>query len=157
MLKNEKGLTLVELLAAIMIAGIIIVPLLNIMTGTFTRTVTQQTETQIAYIAQDVMEKIRLNKDPFKVTTAVGDNSTKQLCWSNPETFCGTNTLPSAFDISTTEQVKVVVTVKPYQNLPFNEVVVEVMSDSFVYGGESGTVTKKTNGNRIELVTVVKK
>ena len=58
-MKNEKGITLVELLAAVVIAGIIIVPLLTIMTGTFTRTVSQEKETQIAYVAQEVMEKIR--------------------------------------------------------------------------------------------------
>ena len=60
-MKNEKGITLVELLAAVVIAGIIIVPLLTIMTGTFTRTASQEKETQIAYVAQEVMEKIRLN------------------------------------------------------------------------------------------------
>ena len=59
-MKNEKGITLVELLVAVVIAGIIIVPLLTIMTGTFTRTVSQGKETQIAYVAQEVMEKIRL-------------------------------------------------------------------------------------------------
>ena len=37
-MKNEKGITLIELLAAVVIAGIVIVPLLTIMTGTFTRT-----------------------------------------------------------------------------------------------------------------------
>ena len=31
------------------------------MTGTFTRTVSQEKETQIAYVAQEVMEKVRLN------------------------------------------------------------------------------------------------
>ena len=34
-MKNEKGVTLVELLAAVVIAGIIIVPVLTIMTGTY--------------------------------------------------------------------------------------------------------------------------
>ena len=57
-MKNEKGITLVELLVAVVIAGIIIVPLLTIMTGTFTRTASQEKETQIAYVAQEVMEKI---------------------------------------------------------------------------------------------------
>ena len=46
-MKNEKGITLVELLAAVVIAGIIIVPLLTIMTGTFTRTVSQEKETKL--------------------------------------------------------------------------------------------------------------
>ena len=58
-MKNEKGVTLIELLVAVVIAGIIIVPLLTIMTGTFTRTAAQGKETQIAYIAQEVMEKVR--------------------------------------------------------------------------------------------------
>ena len=59
-MKNEKGITLVELLVAVVIAGIIIVPLLTVMTGTFTRTASQEKETQITYVAQEVMEKIRL-------------------------------------------------------------------------------------------------
>ena len=41
-MKNEKGITLVELLVAVVIAGIIIVPLLTIMTGTFTRTIAKK-------------------------------------------------------------------------------------------------------------------
>ena len=45
-MKNEKGITLVELLVAVVIAGIIIVPPLTIMTGTFTRTASQEKETQ---------------------------------------------------------------------------------------------------------------
>ena len=64
-MKNEKGITLVELLVAVVIAGIIIVPLLTIMTGTFTRTASQEKETQIAYVAQEVMEKIRLQSKLF--------------------------------------------------------------------------------------------
>jgi len=60
-MKNEKGITLIELLAAVVIAGIVIVPLLTIMTGTFTRTISQEKETEIAYVAQEVMEKVRLN------------------------------------------------------------------------------------------------
>ncbi len=38
-----------------------IVPLLTIMTGTYTRTISQEKETKIAYVAQEVMEKVRLN------------------------------------------------------------------------------------------------
>ena len=59
-MRNEKGITLIELLAAVVIAGIVIVPLLTIMTGTFTRTISQEKETVIAYVAQEVMEKVRL-------------------------------------------------------------------------------------------------
>ncbi len=58
-MKNEKEITLIELLAAAVIAGIVIVPLLTIMTGTFTRTISQEKETKIAYVAQEVMEKVK--------------------------------------------------------------------------------------------------
>ena len=75
-MKNEKGITLVELLVAVVIAGIIIVPLLTIMTGTFTRTVSQENETEIAYVAQDVMEKVRLH--------SIAEGT---YCWSNPNYF----------------------------------------------------------------------
>ena len=37
-MKNEKGITLIELLVAVVIIGIIIIPLLTIFTGTFSRT-----------------------------------------------------------------------------------------------------------------------
>ena len=68
-MKNEKGITLIELLIAVIIAGIVIVPLLTIMTGTFTRTISQEKETEIAYVAQEVMEKIRLNSSNMPETT----------------------------------------------------------------------------------------
>lgn len=59
-MKNEKRITLVELLAAVVIVEII-VPLLTIITGTFTRAVSQEKETEIAYVVQEVMEKVRLH------------------------------------------------------------------------------------------------
>ena len=77
-MKNEKGITLVELLVAVVIAGIIIVPLLTVMTGTFTRTASQEKETQIAYVAQEVMEKIRLN--PQYIPKPSNDN-TRVYCY----------------------------------------------------------------------------
>ncbi|WP_332629262.1 type II secretion system protein [Halalkalibacter flavus] len=45
-MRDEKGVTLIELLVAIVIAGIILVPLLTIMTGTFSRTVSQDQDTR---------------------------------------------------------------------------------------------------------------
>ena len=71
-MKNEKGITLIELLAAVVIAGIVIVPLLTIMTGTFTRTISQEKETEIAYVAQEVMEKVRQNNTPDLRQVVVG-------------------------------------------------------------------------------------
>jgi prepilin-type N-terminal cleavage/methylation domain-containing protein len=54
-MKNEKGITLIELLVSVVIAGIVIVPLLTIMTGTFTRTASQGKETQLMYFAQEMI------------------------------------------------------------------------------------------------------
>ena len=59
-MKNEKGITLIELLAAVVIAGIVIVPLLTIMTGTFTRTIVRRKQ-KSRYVAQEVMEKVGQN------------------------------------------------------------------------------------------------
>ncbi|GLB58381.1 type IV pilus modification PilV family protein [Cytobacillus sp. NCCP-133] len=67
-MKNERGITLIELLAAIAISGMIIVPLLTITTGTLNRTASQGEETQLFYFAQEVMEVIRSEGyDPNKV------------------------------------------------------------------------------------------
>jgi prepilin-type N-terminal cleavage/methylation domain-containing protein len=46
-MNNEKGITLIELLVTIVIIGIIIVPLLTLFTGTFSRTIVQGKESQI--------------------------------------------------------------------------------------------------------------
>jgi prepilin-type N-terminal cleavage/methylation domain-containing protein len=54
-MKNEKGITLIELLVSVVIAGIVIVPFLTIMTGTFTRTASQGKETQLMYFAQEMI------------------------------------------------------------------------------------------------------
>ena len=121
-MKNEKGITLVELLAAVVIAGIIIVPLLTTMTDSFTRTVSQKNETEIAYVAQDVMEKVRLHSI---------DEGT--YCWSNPNSLCGTNNLPFDYIPSTDPadlyNIKVEITSKEYPyNDKFNEVAVEVIN-----------------------------
>ena len=61
-MKNEKGITLVELLVAVVIAGIIIVPFLTIMTGTFTRTASQEKETQIAYKIHQIQTVLETSK-----------------------------------------------------------------------------------------------
>jgi prepilin-type N-terminal cleavage/methylation domain-containing protein len=58
-MRNEKGVTLVELLITVVIAGIIIVPLFTMFTGSFSRTVKQGEDTQFAYYGQQVMEVIR--------------------------------------------------------------------------------------------------
>ncbi len=58
---DEKGVShyFSRELEAVVIAGSIIVPLLTIMTRTFTRTASQGEETQAIYFDQEVMEIIR--------------------------------------------------------------------------------------------------
>src|SRR5438093_962301 len=96
-MKNEKGITLIELLAAVVIAGIVIVPLLTIMTGTFTRTISQEKETKIAYVAQEVMEKVRQNNTPALKASG---------CWTNVSTISGCAPLTD-IDLSITQEVYV--------------------------------------------------
>lgn len=69
-MNNEKGVTLIELLISVVIAGLVIVPLMLIMTGSFTRTTEQGRDTQLIYFGQQVMEEIRQSGyqsgDPIK-------------------------------------------------------------------------------------------
>ncbi|WP_227936709.1 PilW family protein [Alkalihalobacillus deserti] len=51
-MKDEKGLTLVELLVAIVILGIVLIPLLTIMMGTSVRTASNEKGSTNLYIAR---------------------------------------------------------------------------------------------------------
>ncbi|MGS2777288.1 type IV pilus modification PilV family protein [Robertmurraya sp. GLU-23] len=77
-MNNEKGVTLIELLISVVIAGMAIIPLLLIMTGSFTRTTEQGRDTQLIYFGQQVMEEIRQNG--FTGSTQNYDCSTTQGC-----------------------------------------------------------------------------
>jgi prepilin-type N-terminal cleavage/methylation domain-containing protein len=61
--KNQSGLTLVELLAAIAILSIIIFPILTLMTNSSTRTTIQGKESQISYFAQGIMEELQNDRN----------------------------------------------------------------------------------------------
>ena len=144
-MKNEKGVTLIELLAAVVIAGIVIVPLLTIMTGTFTRTISQEKETEIAYVAQEVMEKVRQNNTPVLKTSG---------CWTNISTISGCDSI-TLLDINTTQDIYVEAFVNPYHDNPvFNEVKIKVTTPTKVVNGPSRGVEDKNN--TISLLTVVK-
>lgn len=146
-MKNEKGVTLVELLAAIVIAGIVIVPLLTIMTSTFTRTISQEKETEIAYIAQEVMEKVRLKNTPALLSNG---------CWTNIdhiENNCKGSL--DEIDVSTNLFVYIETVVKASpENVNFCEVKVIVKTPTKIVNGSSSGVKEKDG--TIELVTVVK-
>ncbi|WP_338470410.1 type II secretion system protein [Niallia sp. XMNu-256] len=143
---NEKGITLVELLVAVVIAGLIIVPLLTIMTGTFTRTIRQEKETEIAYVAQEMMEKVRQNN-----ISALQ----KSGCWTNISTVneCG---VLSEIGLSITKDVYVEAVVKPspyYSDYNEVEIIVK-MPSAGVKSGSEGVWEKD---EFISLVTVVLK
>lgn len=69
-MKQQQGVTLIELLVVIAIIGIIIVPILTLMTGTFTNTVSQGNESRNIYYAQQVIEEARVLKFPNNLAGA---------------------------------------------------------------------------------------
>ncbi|GAE34945.1 type II secretion system protein [Halalkalibacter akibai] len=155
-MRDERGFTLVELLAAIVIAGVIIVPLLTIMTGTFTRTMNQDKETNISYVAQEVVEKVLNHRTPLERGS---------YCFSNMVDVCdglaisGLEALPSPYnEINTTEDIVVLVEVKAFDPdadiSDYNEVFVTVTNEGYIVNGPSGGVIEKEN--IVELVTVVR-
>lgn len=168
-MKNEKGITLIELLAAVVIAGIVIVPLLTIMTGTLTRTVSQEKETEIAYIAQEVMEKIRLY-GPNTPSTSEPDYDhyfleEKQYCLSNDDSIyelkgitCDA-LLPTMYHPSTSDVGNYYITANVTKYHPtkypnFYKVKLTVFEDTrIITGGESSSILDKENS--IEIITVV--
>ena len=161
-MKNEKGITLVELLVAVVIAGIIIVPLLTIMTGTFTRTASQEKETQIAYVAQEVVERIRIHAPMTEVGKEYVQTA-RTMTYYFPESHPlnkGSDSMQVLPEIYCPDSTEKYITVKltPY-NLTnysgFYEVTVSVSEDTkVVIAGENSTVVDKENA--IELMTVVK-
>jgi prepilin-type N-terminal cleavage/methylation domain-containing protein len=71
-MKNEKGITLVELLVAVAIFGIVTVPILMLITGTFSRTIIQGKESRINYYAQEVIEEARVSTYPSGLSILYG-------------------------------------------------------------------------------------
>lgn len=63
-MKQQQGVTLIELLVVIAIIGIIIVPILTLMTGTFSNTVSQGKESRNIYYSQQVIEEARVLRFP---------------------------------------------------------------------------------------------
>jgi len=131
-MNNEKGVTLIELLISVVIAGIVIVPLMLIMTGSFTRTVEQGEDTQLTYYGQEIMEDIR--EKGYKSNTP-----TQYYC--KKEQGCAESTVAIAgYDAIAT--IKATPVNYPPSLIEFYEVAVKVESADSSY---------------IELVTVVKK
>ncbi|WP_100405006.1 type II secretion system protein [Bacillus solitudinis] len=141
-MKNEKGITLVELLVSVVILGMVLVPVLTIMSGTSIRTDNQEKSTSNAYIAQDVMEKVRINEGIYKINRNE-DDSAQTFCASNVTEACsGFLNIAFETELNLNDVQIVEITAEMYsENASFNEV----------------TVSIRDSVNRIELVTLVKK
>lgn len=134
-IKNQHGVTLIELLATILILSLIVVPLSTyLLTGTYTRTISQAKENQLLYFAQEIMETIRQQSTNNTFDTKIGQY--KGTC--SLETGCEQREVenPEAtFEIIVTEYPA---------NSKFVEVKVTVSSSQEMAA-------------TVELVTVVKK
>ncbi|WP_088103717.1 type IV pilus modification PilV family protein [Halalkalibacter urbisdiaboli] len=153
-MQNEKGLTLVELLVSVVILAMVLVPLLTIMSGTSTRTASQARETENAYLAQEIIEKIRMNEGVYKVTSDDG-----YYCSSLNAHVCTGHvplnpTFEAELQLNEGQVVEIIVIDSP-ENAQFNEVSVIVRNnDRVMTGPEDGVHDIE---NRIELATVVRK
>lgn len=131
--KGQSGVTLVELLAALVILSIIIFPILTLMTSSSTRTVVQGKESQMLYFAQEVMEKYKA-----EISLSTGE-------------FMGFCSIDAGCIPSVDESIadaRYVVNVSSYPNpysggSTFNQIIVSVSSQDIV-------------ADDVELVTVVK-
>lgn len=132
--KDQSGVTLVELLVAIVIMSIIIFPILTLMTNSSTRTVIQGKESQMLYFAQEVMETYKVNTNLSPGDEIVG--------YCSIDTGCNPSVDESIAD------ARYVVNVSSYPNpysggSTFNQIIVSVTSVDVVT-------------NNVELITVVK-
>ncbi|MDC3416977.1 type IV pilus modification PilV family protein [Aquibacillus salsiterrae] len=136
-MRNEKGMTLVELLISIVIVGLIIVPLFVILTGTFTRTVEQGKDTQLAYFGQEIMERIRVEG------YVDGTSPTTYYCLNDQG--CVTEEDP---DITYDAVATITASTPTYTTTPSSLEFYEIKAD---------IVPIDKQINTLELVTVVKK
>lgn len=78
---DQAGVTLVELLIAIAILGIILVPILALITDSSTRTAIQGKESQLIYFAQEIIEEMKAEERP--VAQGSGQCSPQAGCRSS--------------------------------------------------------------------------
>jgi prepilin-type N-terminal cleavage/methylation domain-containing protein len=135
--RDQTGLTLVELLAAIAIMSIIILPIITLMTNSSTRTAIQGKESQLAYFAQEVIEEVKSNRDLRSGIVSKGGQQIGQC-----KLVQGCNIFGSSFS---NPDAKYRVAVRPvtYAGHSFYEIEVEVESTDVV-------------AQSVSLVTVVR-
>ncbi|OLO40527.1 hypothetical protein BTR23_05925 [Alkalihalophilus pseudofirmus] len=150
-MNNQKGITLIELLVTIVILGIIIIPILTLMTNAFTNTVSQGRETQVLYFAQQVIEEARVNSYPsdMKDETIYGTCSPNSSCTEiniaqlEPPLLAETEVL---YEISFSE----------LSDVTYNEERNQLLAGSF-FEVEITVKSNAPNSRDVSLVTVVKK
>lgn len=131
--RDQSGITLVELLVAVVIMSIIIIPILTLMTNSSTRTATQGKESQLIYFAQEIIEQIK------------SGNRSAMNEWGNCSVYAGCNSLVTEADGQARYTVTVTQFTNPYGGaIQFNEVKVEVTSLNVV-------------SPPMELVTVIRR
>jgi prepilin-type N-terminal cleavage/methylation domain-containing protein len=124
--KDQSGLTLVELLAAIAIMSIIILPIITLMTNSSTRTAIQGKESQLSYFAQEVIEEIKSNRSLRSGIVSNGGQKTGECMLDQ-----GCNLSASSFsDFDATYEVQI--TPVRYAGYSFYEIVVKVESTDVV-------------------------
>jgi len=146
-MKNENGVTLIELLAAVAIIGIVLVPMLTLLTGAFSRTIVQGKESQINYYAQEVIEEARVTTYPdglfgvkFYGTCMEASGCTAIEMNINDESLIDSTNKDAIYSISFQEPSET----DPSIRAGFYEIVVKVE-------------TNETASKSVELTTVVQK
>ncbi|MCF6092693.1 type II secretion system GspH family protein [Microaerobacter geothermalis] len=66
-MNNEKGITLIEILAAITILAIIVIPVSMLFTGSYTNSKKEEEKTQAVQIARWVTEEIKENYPTYSL------------------------------------------------------------------------------------------
>lgn len=80
---SPSGLTLIELLAAVVLTGVIIVPLLTVLGQSYERTADQDSEQRMLFYAEEVMERMKFRKDLSSEDTVDGVFYEKGECKVN--------------------------------------------------------------------------
>lgn len=117
--ESQSGITLIELLLAIVLLSVIIVPLLSFLTFSYGQTVSQGREGQLHFFAQEVMEQTKADLAAGEISSLpyvqVGQCSTQLGCVSGG---------------SSTELPNYTVQVNPamYDDVSFADIEVEIVS-----------------------------
>jgi prepilin-type N-terminal cleavage/methylation domain-containing protein len=101
---SQSGLTLLELLAAVVLAGIIIVPLFSALGDSYERTANQDTEYRMLFYAEEIMDRIKVRDDLDSDETVDGIYFEKGQCTA--QDGCVSSVFPDA-DRFVTYTVKV--------------------------------------------------